>query len=143
MLPLAFVLVFTSLNLRGVQTSGRVNSLLALGMGIVVVIFIADAIRYIAMVARPMGGQWLLPLDTKRELPKFFKTISLAHIPESNIELYGVGRSKKSRDGLTEKYHVTNVPTFIVFSDGKELGRIVEHPEEGIEFDLVHILQKK
>ncbi len=57
----AFVLVFTSLNLRGVQTSGRVNSLLALGMGIVVVIFVADAIRYIAMVARPMGGQWLLP----------------------------------------------------------------------------------
>ena len=57
----AFVLVFTSLNLRGVQTSGRVNSLLALGMGIVVVIFVADAIRYIAMVARPVGGQWLLP----------------------------------------------------------------------------------
>jgi amino acid transporter len=57
----AFVLVFTGLNLRGVQTSSRVNALLALGMGIVVVIFVAYAIRYIAMVARPMGGQWLLP----------------------------------------------------------------------------------
>jgi hypothetical protein len=87
------------------------------------------------------GGTWCS--DTKRELPKFFKTASLAHIPESNIELYGVGRSKKSSDGLTEKYHVTNVPTFIVLSDGKEIGRIVEQPEEGIEFNLVHILQKK
>ncbi len=87
------------------------------------------------------GGTWCG--DTKRELPKFFKTIALAHIPESNIELYGVGRSKESRDGLTEKYHVTNVPTFIVIAGGKELGRIVEQPEEGIEFDLVHILQKK
>lgn len=58
---LAFVLVFTGLNLRGVQTSSRVNTLLALGMSIVVVIFIAYAIRYIALVARPVGGQWLLP----------------------------------------------------------------------------------
>jgi putrescine importer len=57
----AFVVVFTALNLRGVQTSGRINSLLALGMSIVVVIFLAYAVRYIAMVARPVGGQWLLP----------------------------------------------------------------------------------
>jgi putrescine importer len=57
----AFVLVFTGLNLRGVQTSGRVNALLALGMSIVVVIFLAFAVRYIALVARPVGGQWLLP----------------------------------------------------------------------------------
>src|SRR6202046_3125904 len=57
----AFVLVFTGLNLRGVQTSSHVNALLALGMSIVVVVFIADAIRYIALVARPVGGQWPLP----------------------------------------------------------------------------------
>jgi amino acid transporter len=57
----SFVIVFTGLNLRGVQTSSRVNALLALGMSIVVVVFIAEAIRYIAMVARPVGGQWLLP----------------------------------------------------------------------------------
>jgi amino acid transporter len=57
----AFVLVFTGLNLRGVQSSSRVNALLALGMSIVVVVFVADAIRYIALVARPVGGQWLLP----------------------------------------------------------------------------------
>jgi amino acid transporter len=57
----AFVLVFTGLNLRGVQTSGRVNALLAIGMSIVVVIFLAFAIRYVALVARPIGGQWLLP----------------------------------------------------------------------------------
>lgn len=57
----AFVLVFTGLNLRGVQTSSRVNALLALGMSVVVVFFIAEAIRYIALVTRPVGGQWLLP----------------------------------------------------------------------------------
>src|ERR1700756_5654112 len=57
----AFVLVFTGLNLRGVQASARVNALLALGMSIVVVIFLAHALRYIALGARPVGGEWLLP----------------------------------------------------------------------------------
>lgn len=57
----AFAILFTALNLRGVKTSGRVNALLALGMSVVVVIFLAEAIRYIALVVRPVAGQWLLP----------------------------------------------------------------------------------
>jgi amino acid transporter len=58
---LAIVVVFTGLNLRGVQTSARVNAFLALGMSIVVVIFLACAFRYIAGVMRPIGGAWLRP----------------------------------------------------------------------------------
>jgi putrescine importer len=58
---LAIVVVFTGLNLRGVQTSARVNAFLALGMSIVVVIFLACAFRYIAGVMRPVGGAWLRP----------------------------------------------------------------------------------
>src|ERR1700761_6271801 len=57
----AFVLLFTLLNLRGVQASGRVNAILALVMSLVVVVFLAYAIRYLALVARPIGGQWLTP----------------------------------------------------------------------------------
>lgn len=58
---LAFVLVFTMLNLRGVQASARVNAFLALGMGVVVAIFLAYAIHYIAVVAQPVAGAWLRP----------------------------------------------------------------------------------
>ncbi len=58
---LAFVLVFTGLNLRGVQTSARVNAILALGMSIVVVVFLAFGIHYVATVMRPHGGEWLRP----------------------------------------------------------------------------------
>ena len=58
---LAFVILFTSLNLLGVQASSRVNAALALGMGIVVVIFLAFAIHYIALVTRPLGYAWLQP----------------------------------------------------------------------------------
>ncbi|MGD0731641.1 MAG: APC family permease [Terracidiphilus sp.] len=57
----SFTILFTVLNLRGVKTSGRMNALLALGMSIVVVVFLAEAIHYIAVVIRPFGGQWLLP----------------------------------------------------------------------------------
>src|ERR1700733_9693444 len=57
----AFVILFMLLNLRGVQASGRVNAILALVMSLVVVVFLAYAIRYLALVARPVGGQWLTP----------------------------------------------------------------------------------
>ncbi|MGB6482469.1 MAG: APC family permease [Candidatus Acidiferrales bacterium] len=42
-----FVLLFTWLNLRGVETSARINAFLAAGMGIVIVIFVFEAVRYI------------------------------------------------------------------------------------------------
>lgn len=58
---LAFVLVFTSLNLRGVQASARVNAFLAIGMGVVVAIFLAYAIHYIAVVVKPVAGAWVTP----------------------------------------------------------------------------------
>lgn len=57
----AFVVLFTLLNLRGVQASGRVNALLAASMSLVVVVFLAFAIRYLAFVARPLGEDWLRP----------------------------------------------------------------------------------
>jgi putrescine importer len=57
----SFVILFTILNLRGVKTSGRMNALLALGMSIVVLVFLAEAIHYIALVIRPVAGQWLIP----------------------------------------------------------------------------------
>jgi amino acid transporter len=57
----SFVIFFTALNLRGVKTSSRMNALLAIFMSIVVVIFLAEAVRYIAIFVRPVAGQWLLP----------------------------------------------------------------------------------
>jgi putrescine importer len=58
---LSFVVLFTALNLLGVKSSGNMNAILAGAMGLVVVIFLAYAIRYLAWVARPVGGEWLTP----------------------------------------------------------------------------------
>ena len=58
---LSFVILFTVLNLFGVKSSGNMNAVLASAMGLVVVIFLAYAIRYLAFFAHPVGGAWLTP----------------------------------------------------------------------------------
>ena len=42
-----FALLFTWLNLRGVEANARINAFLAAGMGMVIVIFVFEAVRYI------------------------------------------------------------------------------------------------
>jgi putrescine importer len=44
---LFFAGLFTILNLRGVETSARINSAVAAGLGIVIVLFVVAAVRYI------------------------------------------------------------------------------------------------
>lgn len=44
---LFFATLFTVLNLRGVETSARINAAVAAGLGIVILLFIAAALRYI------------------------------------------------------------------------------------------------
>lgn len=50
-----FILLFTFFNLRGIKTSARINTLLAAGMGVVIVIFLAAAARYIGLTTHSAG----------------------------------------------------------------------------------------
>jgi len=45
---LAFVAMFTFMNLQGIQTSARINSVLAAGMGVVIVLFLVAATKCIS-----------------------------------------------------------------------------------------------
>ncbi len=83
-------------------------------------------------------GTWCS--DSKRHVPRFLKIADLASIPPSRIKFYGVDRTKKSNDGVTDQYHIEFVPTFILFKNGKEIGRIVEAPRTSLEDDLLAIL---
>jgi len=71
------------------------------------------------------GGTWCG--DTKNLLPIFYSLVDKSGYPDKNITLVGVDRSKKANDDITVKYGITNVPTFIVLQNGKEVGRIVEY----------------
>lgn len=56
-----FALVFTALNVQGVKTSARVNTALAVGMGVVIAIFFVAAARYIFGVPSHDAGFFTRP----------------------------------------------------------------------------------
>ena len=76
------------------------------------------------------GGTWCG--DTKSLLPKFYALTEAANFSEDHVTLIGVDRSKKTLYNLTEAFNVTNVPTFIVLKNGKEIGRVVEYGKYGV-----------
>jgi thiol-disulfide isomerase/thioredoxin len=78
--------------------------------------------------------------DSRREVPKFLRVADAAGIGTERITLYGLDRTKRSGDGLTEQYHIERVPTFIFFRSGAEVGRITESPRVSMEADMLSIL---
>jgi len=71
------------------------------------------------------GGTWCH--DTQNLLPVFYRLADKSGYPDKRITLIAVDRHKKTIHNLHEKYHITNVPTFIVMKDGKEVGRVTEY----------------
>lgn len=83
--------------------------------------------------------------DSKRELPRFFAIMDGAGIAESQLTMVGVDRSKRDAEGLTEKWGITRVPTFVFLRDGQEVGRVVERVPSGatLEGEIARILTAK
>lgn len=85
-------------------------------------------------------GTWCS--DSRREIPRFFKIIDEMQFPQEKIKLIGVNRNKESSDNEISKLEIELVPTFIFYKDQKEIGRIIETPEELLEKDMWEILNK-
>jgi len=75
------------------------------------------------------GGTWCE--DTQNLLPKFYQLVDASGYPENQITLIAVDRQKQTINKLNTVYSITNVPTFIVLKEGKEVGRVVEYGTEG------------
>lgn len=56
-----FALLFTVLNLRGIKASARINEGLACAMGVVIVVFLAAAARYVLRLGPLPPGEWTRP----------------------------------------------------------------------------------
>lgn len=76
------------------------------------------------------GGTWCG--DTKNILPKFFTLLDAAGYPQDRVTFLGVDHNKKTVQHLSETFNITNVPTFIVMRNGKEVGRVVEYGKYGM-----------
>jgi hypothetical protein len=81
--------------------------------------------------------------DTRRDLPRFFKIADQARWPMEKMKLLAVDRTKKDAGGLTEKWNVTRVPTFIFIRGRQEIGRVVEKPTTTLEKDIAEILSRR
>lgn len=86
-----------------------------------------------------VGGSWCS--DTKQHLPSFYFILDQLKIYKEKIELIMVDRKKKTDDVNTEELDIQFVPTFIIYKNDKEIGRIVENPQESLEKDLLKILK--
>lgn len=56
-----YALLFTGMNLRGIEASARTNTIIATGLGVVIVLFLGSAVRY--LILNPPGGanEWTKP----------------------------------------------------------------------------------
>jgi hypothetical protein len=86
-------------------------------------------------------GTWCS--DSRREVPRFFKTVDASNFIENDqIALWAVDRDKSLDSGLTSKRGIVSVSTFIIYRNDSEIGRIIEMPDnENIEADILQIIQ--
>ncbi|MDG1996461.1 MAG: thioredoxin family protein [Emcibacteraceae bacterium] len=81
--------------------------------------------------------------DSKREVPRFYKMLSVSGVSEKQVEMIALDRKKMAPNGEIDNMEITNTPTFIFYKNGQELNRIVEKPVESLEKDLVKVLKKQ
>lgn len=82
--------------------------------------------------------------DSKKEIPRFYKVLETARFPENQLQVIAVNRTedayKQSPNHEERGLNIHRVPTFIFYKDGKEVNRIVEHPKETFERDMLSIV---
>ena len=80
--------------------------------------------------------------DSKEQLPRFLKILDEIGFDQKNLLMIGVDSHKKGRIADVSALTIEKVPTFIFFSDNKEIGRIIETPVNSLEKDFLQIVDK-
>ena len=78
--------------------------------------------------------------DSKEHVSSYFKILGMADNPNIITNYMGIPRKKESRQPYILEKNIEKVPTFIVYIDDQEIGRIIEHPSKSIEEDLINIV---
>jgi thiol-disulfide isomerase/thioredoxin len=79
--------------------------------------------------------------DSRREVPRFMRILDLWKFPVSDVVFIGVDNAKLSPVGEYESLNIQRVPTFIIYKNNIEAGRIIENPVTSLEQDMVNILK--
>jgi len=85
-------------------------------------------------------GSWCP--DSRREVPRFMRILDKWQFPISKVTFIGVDNAKLSPVGEYTGLGIERVPTFIVYKNNIEAGRIIENPKTSLEQDMVNILTR-
>jgi hypothetical protein len=78
--------------------------------------------------------------DSRNNVPLFIKIMKLAG-GSSTVRYFDLAKKEnKETPFFVEELQVDKVPTFIVFRNGAEIGRITENPKVGMLEDLMEIV---
>ena len=78
--------------------------------------------------------------DSRREVPRFMRILDAWQFPVVKVTFIGVDNAKLSPVGEYDKLDIQRVPTFIIYKNNIEAGRIIENPTTSLEQDMVNIL---
>ena len=78
--------------------------------------------------------------DSRREVPRFMRVLNAWQFPTDKLTFIGVDDTKQSPVGEYLKLDIHRVPTFIIYKNNLEAGRIIENPATSLEQDLFNIL---
>lgn len=78
--------------------------------------------------------------DSRLETPRMYKLLDSLKFDYNKLTMIAVNRAKKTQDNLQEGLNIFRVPTFIIYKNGKEIGRYVEYPRETLENDILKIV---
>ena len=58
---ISFTCLFTAMNLRGIESSSLTNSIIATGLGVVIILFLGAAVRYLMLNPPANAAEWTRP----------------------------------------------------------------------------------
>jgi len=84
-------------------------------------------------------GTWCS--DSRREVPRLVKILEEAGYDLQKLKIISVDRDKQCNEVNIKDLKIELVPTVIFYENGKELGRIVESPQQSLETDILKIIE--
>jgi len=85
-------------------------------------------------------GSWCP--DSRREVPRFMRILDKWQFPIAKVIFIGVDNAKLAPVGEYSGLSIERVPTFIIYKNNIEAGRIIENPKTSLEQDIVNILTR-
>lgn len=86
-------------------------------------------------------GMWCH--DSKREIPAFFKIMESIDNPLITANYTALEYRRSGPKDIIKENNIKRTPTFIIYKNGKEVGRIIEEVEVSVESDLYEIIIKE